>query len=352
MKMRGRHAPAGRRRRTPPWAKQSREDLLGWRLSDLGVRIPGTVLERRIERLYAELARKNLHFRPYFWLSDDWFTPQGMTGIAIPFYLAHPRLIRLERDLMGEAEGAAEPWCMKLLRHEAGHAVDHAYQLTRRRRRQQLFGRSTLSYPRYYRPNPYSRQHVHHLEYWYAQSHPDEDFAETFAVWLQPRSGWRTRYQAWPRALKKLIYVDELMREIAGTRPRVRTRAHIDSVRTLRKSLREHYRHKRSAYALEHPDSYDQDLRRLFSTSRGSGRREPAATFVRRVRRAVVAEAARWTGEHRYMLEHVLKDILGRLGELKLYVSGSEHRTRRDFTILLVKHTIESLYRNRRWVGM
>ena len=25
-----------------------------------------------------------------------------------------------------------------------------------------------------------------HLDPWYAQSHPDEDFAETFAVWLTP----------------------------------------------------------------------------------------------------------------------------------------------------------------------
>ncbi len=310
------------------------------------------MLARRIERLYGELERKGLRFRPYFWLSDDWFTPDGMTGIAIPFYLAHPRLVRVERSIMGEAEGATERWCMKLLRHEAGHAVDHAFQLTRRRKRQQLFGRSSVSYPRYYRPNPYSRQHVHHLEYWYAQSHPDEDFAETFAVWLQPRSGWRQRYQNWPKAFDKLRYVDDVMNEIAGTRPRVHTRSHIDSIRTLRKSLREHYRRKRGAYSLEHPDAYDQDLLRLFATTRGRGGREPAATFLRRVRAEVSAEAARWTGEHRYLLDHVYKDMMGRSRELRLYMQASESRTKRDFTILLVKHTIESLYRNRRWVKM
>ena len=341
---------AGRRRFA--WAQQPREELLDWRLSDLNLRIPGTVLERRIAKLLDELAGRGLRFRPYFWLSDEWFTPQGMTGIAIPFYLAHPRLIRLERNLMGEAEGAAERWCMKLLRHEAGHALDHAFQLTRRRRRQQLFGRSTVNYPRHYRPNPYSRNHVQHLEYWYAQSHPDEDFAETFAVWLQPRSGWRRRYQAWPRALKKLQYVDELMHEIAGTRPRVHTRAHVDSIRSLRKTLREHYRHRRTTYSLAHPDSYDHDLTRLFSSSRGRGHREPASAFIRRVKRDVVAEAARWTGEHLYLLEHVLKDMLGRTRELKLYVASSEYQTKRDFTIILVKHTVESLYRNRRWVEM
>ncbi len=340
------------RRATYPWATWSKEKLLDVRLCDLGLAIEGTVLERRIEQLWGELERRNLKFRPYFWLSDDWFTPDGLTGLAVPFYLAHPRLIRLERGQMGEAEGATQRWCMKLLRHETGHAIDHAFRLTRRRRRQHLFGRSSLSYPRYYRPNPYSRKHVQHLEYWYAQSHPDEDFAETFAVWLQPRSGWRKRYKDWPRALRKMEYMDELMQEMAGRKPPVRTRSKVDTLRELRKTLAEHYRRKRSAYATGHPNTHDHDLCDLFSESRGRGGREPAATFIRRVKPEVVRAASRWTGEHRYALDHVLKDMIGRCRELKLFVVGSDRQVQADFTILLVKHTVESLYRNRRWVEM
>ncbi|MCK4414867.1 MAG: putative zinc-binding metallopeptidase [Candidatus Eisenbacteria sp.] len=341
-----------RTRRAFHWAKWPRERLLDLRLCDLGLAIEGTMLEQRITRLHAELAQRDLTFRPHLWLSDDWFTPDRMTGSAIPFYLAHPRLIRLERSLIGEAEGSTQSWCMKLLRHETGHAIDHAFRLTRRRRRQQLFGRSSLSYPRYYRPNPYSRRHVQHLEYWYAQSHPDEDFAETFAVWLQPRSQWRRRYQAWPQALHKLEYVDELMQELAGRRPLVRTRTRVEPIATLRKTLREHYHRKRGAYSLEHPNTYDRDLDRLFSRSRGRGGREPAPAFIRRYRREILDTASLWAGDHGYLLDHVLKDMIGRCRELRLFVNGSERRTKVDFTIVLVKHTVESLYRNRRWVEM
>jgi len=341
-----------RRRIRPYWEHWPREELLDLRLSNLELRIEGTELADRIAQIHAELDARDLRFRPYFWLSDDWFTPAGMTGTAIPFYLAHPRLIRLERSQIGEAEGSSHAWCMKLLRHETGHALDHAYQLTRRRQRQRLFGRSSVSYPRFYRPNPYSRQHVQHLEYWYAQSHPDEDFAETFAVWLQPRSGWRRRYRDWPRARRKLEYIDALMGDIAGQRPLRRTRAHVDGLPHLRKTLREHYRRKRAAYSLEHSDSYDRDLGRLFSPSRGRGGREPAAAFLRRSRTEILRLAAPWAGEHGYLLDHVFKDIRGRCRQLKLYVHSSERRTRTEFAIVLVKHTIESLYRNRRWMRM
>ena len=125
-----------------------------------------------------------------------------MPGVAIPFYLAHPRLEQLERAQMLEVEGGTPDWCMKILRHEAGHAIDNAYKLRQRRRRQQVFGPSYMQYPKYYTPKPYSKSFVLHLDSWYAQSHPDEDFAETFAVWLNPDSDWRD-------ALRRLAGAEE-----------------------------------------------------------------------------------------------------------------------------------------------
>lgn len=309
------------------------------------------MLEERINQVRSELKDRNLYFRPYFWISDEWFTPSGYTGAAIPFYLTHPRLMQLERHQIGEVEGGTHQWCMKLLRHEVGHALEHAFVLHRRRRRQRLFGYSSHKYPRIYRPNPYSRRYVQHLEYWYAQSHPDEDFAETFAVWLQPKSQWRKRYRGWP-ALRKLEYVDELMAEIAGTRPLVVTRAHEDSLTTLKKTLREHYQQKRTLYAKEYTVIYDADLRKLFTDSRGRAQRESAAAFIRRARPQMYQLTSSWIGEYNYQLEHVIKDMIGRCRKLRLYVREPERQTMIKFIILLTKHTMDSLYRNRYWVEM
>lgn len=339
--------------RRPPrrWASMKVENLLDVRLCDLGLKIEGTVLEKRIARLHRELEAKDIVFRPYFWLSDEWFTPDGFTGSAIPFYLAHPRLRRLERSQMGEVEGGSAAWCMKILRHEAGHALDHAYHLHRRRPWQRLFGLSSSRYPRVYRPNPYSRRHVQHLEYWYAQSHPDEDFAETFAVWLSGRAAWRRRYRDWP-ALRKLEYVDDLMTEIAGKRPRTRTRAHYHPLSQLRKTLREHYAERKTARGYEYPDSYDRELARLFSNEPRHRQRELASAFIRRARPELAAAILPWAGGHRYIMDHVLKEMMGRCRELRLHLCRSERETRRALIVLVTRYTVDSIYKNRRWIEL
>ena len=329
----------------------SAERLLGVRLCDLELEIEGTVMERRTAQVRLELERRDMRFQPYFWVSDEWFTPDGGTGTAVPFYLLHPRLTRLERSVMGEVEGGTHDWCMKILRHEVGHALQHAYLVQRKRRWQELFGLSSRPYPRYYRPNPYSRRHVQHLEYWYAQSHPDEDFAETFAVWLGPKTRWRKRYRGWP-ALKKLEYVDELMTEIAGESPAVRTRARVDSISRLRRTLGEYYESKTAWVEDTWPALYDRDLRRLFSDSPRHRQREAASAFIRRVRPEVVQLVLRWVGEHRYHLEHVFKEIVGRCRDLRLHAAAAEPKLKRDFAVLLTKYTVDALYRSRGWMSL
>ena len=147
-----------RRPRRPPWAQWDSERLLDTRICDLGLRLEGTALDDRIQDLYGQLERRNIRFRPHFWLSDEWYSPSDIPGVAIPFYLAHPRLIRLERAQMLEAEGATKAWCLRILRHETGHAVEHAYRLRRRRQWQRLFGRSSEPYPVIYHPRPFSKR--------------------------------------------------------------------------------------------------------------------------------------------------------------------------------------------------
>ncbi|HJZ86344.1 MAG TPA: putative zinc-binding metallopeptidase, partial [Polyangia bacterium] len=218
----------------PTWPALRDEELLAVRICDLGVRIEGSELASRVEELYSELAARGLSIRPRCYLGDEWFSPEGVPSIAIPFYLAHPRLKQLELHQMLEVEGGTPDWCQKLLRHECGHALDHAYRFSSRRKWRQLFGSPEAEYrPEHYRPRPYSRSFVRHLANWYAQAHPDEDFAETFAVWLHtPEPEWRAHYQGW-RALDKLDYVHQLMQEAAHAKPLVAGGRRISEARKL-----------------------------------------------------------------------------------------------------------------------
>jgi putative zinc-binding metallo-peptidase len=335
----------------PVWAHWHDKDLLDLRICDLGVGIPGSPLAPRIEQLHGELGERGLSFRPYFWLSDDWYTPDGLPGVALPFYMGHPRLMRLEETQMLEVEGGTPEWCMRILRHEAGHAIENAYRLRRRRRRVRLFGRSSQKYPASYAPRPYSRSFVQHLEGWYAQSHPDEDFAETFAVWLTPGSEWEERYAGWP-ALKKLRYVAELMRELAGVAPPARSRREVDPAAKLEKTLRTHYEEKRRRYGVELPRLYDRALRRLFSSAPEYRHNPPAAVVLRRLRKEVRRLVAGWTGAYQYTVDQVLEDMLKRCRELELRLTGSEAQAKLDFAILLTVQTMNFLHSGRHRVAL
>lgn len=327
----------------PAWVDLSDEELLTWRMCDLGLHIEGTVLEERIERLHAELQYRGIRFRPHFWLSDEWFSPDGVPGIAIPFYLAHPRLARLERKQMLEVEGGTEDWCLRILRHETGHTLDTAYRLHRRKHYRKYFGNYATPYPEHYHPKPYSKNYVLNLEPSYAQAHPAEDFAETFAVWLKPRSAWRTNYEGWP-VIKKLEYVAELMKEIRGEKPMVVSREHFEPLRKLQKTLGEHYAQKREQYGMNLPNLYDQHLRRLFSDAPEHAAGQSAAIFLRRNRAELCKTVAEWTGEYRYIINQVLQEMIERCGELKLRLDRPIDQVQRDALVLMTVQTMNYLH--------
>jgi hypothetical protein len=335
------------------WTSWSDERLLQLRLRDLGVTVEGTWLEGCLSAIHDELDQRGLRIRPHAWISDEWFSAESTPGIAIPFYLAHPRLMRLERKMMLDVEGGTLSECMRILRHEAGHVVQHSYQLQRRRRWQQLFGRSSIRYPNYYRPNPASKNYVQHLRLWYAQSHPDEDFAETFAVWLKPRSDWRTRYAGWP-ALKKLDYVDELMAEIADEKPVLTGHQQVDPLSRLTRTLAEHYEKKRVLYAVDPPTIYDRDLRRTFSDDPRHRRSPAAAVFLRRNRAQIRQMVSKWAREYQPALDAVLNDMIARCRDLELRAAGPERQLIVDFALLLMARTVDSLYSpaRRQWIAV
>ena len=324
------------------WADFGDESLMDARMADLPLRLEGTMAER-IARLRGELHSRGLFFPLHFYLSDEWFTPDGATAIAIPFYMAHPRLQKLEESQMFEVEGGDEEWCMRILRHEAGHAIDNAYRLRLRRQRREVFGPPSTPYPEFYTPKPYSKSYVLHLDAWYAQSHPDEDFAETFAVWLTPNSEWRQRYAGWP-ALRKLEYMDTLMASLRDTAPRVDNAEEVDALARLRKTLRQHYRTKRRHYGVDYPNFYDRDLRRLFSDAPEVGDNLTAAQFISRIRRPVRKVVASWTGIYQYTIDQVLEDMIARCRELKLRLAVPEDQARQEFTVLLTVQTMNYLH--------
>lgn len=306
------------------WVDLSDEALLEKRISQLGLHLEGTSLQPLIQRLYEELSAKGLTFHPPCHIGDEWFVPVGIPAIFIPFFLVHERLRRLERKLILEVEGETEEWFMKLMRHEAAHAYAYAYQLYRKKKWQRTFGLTSFEEtPQFYRPRPYSRSYVVHLDDWYAQSHPDEDFAETFAVWLTPGLDWRERYRGW-KALHKLEYLNELMLSIAGRPPVHQPEYRVNDHHCLNVKLKTYYARKRKLFEDAYPDFYDNDLKQLFAAGPEVAERVKASTWLRQQRRSLMDSICQWTNENRYPLNKLLARLIERCDQLGLHVHPSE----------------------------
>jgi Putative zinc-binding metallo-peptidase len=310
------------RKRRASWTRLPDEQLLQLRFCDLKLAIERSPLARQVRRLYRDLAQRGIGVRPHVWLSEEWFSPDGVPGIAVPFYLAHPRLERLERRIMGEAEGGNSRLLMRILRHEAGHALDNAYRLRRRKCWREVFGPASLPYPARYRARAGSHRYVHHLGEWYAQAHPTEDFAETFAVWLTPRSGWRKSYADWP-ALHKLKAVDELVASIRGRRAPVRNRSRVEPLEQNRQTLARHYRRRLARARSYRRGLADELLQRGFTSERTRRTAVRAATLLRANARPLGGAVARALKVERYNVEQVLRMLIERSERLQLYVRGS-----------------------------
>jgi hypothetical protein len=313
---------AGKRRNALPWTRLSDEELLSLRFCDLKLSIERSQLKRRVSRLYSELEGRGIRVRPHVWLSEEWFSPDGVPGIAVPFYLAHPRLEKLERHIMREVEGGNTRWFMRILRHEAGHAIDNAYRLRRRKRWREVFGPASLQYPDRYRARPASRRYVHHLGQWYAQAHPTEDFAETFAVWLKPNSDWRRSYADWP-AFHKLSAVEDLISSVRGQQAPVRNKTRIEPIDLNTRTLAEHYRRRLARNHQIRRGLTDELLNRIFSTQRLRRGAMRAATLLRAQQNPIVNAVARELGMERYSVHQILRMLIERSESLQLFVRSN-----------------------------
>ena len=304
------------------WSRVTDDELLKMRICDLPISLDETELVDWIHEVYNELSAKGIDFHPEVYLGDEWFSPEGDPVVSIPFYLAQPRLIELEKRHVLEAEGEKRKKFLRLLRHEMGHALAHAYGLYKAKGYEKHFGDSEQDYPEAHHPRPYSRKFVRHLDNWYAQTHPDEDFAETFAIWLTPGFDWKKEYAGWG-ALPKLEFVDRLMRAIRHAKPKKKSGPKWRRHSTIRMTIERYHSIKKKEWAEDFPDFFDADLRRIFVDSPESSRRH-ASKFLRDHRKTLVKTISRWAGEKRYTIHDLVTRFAERSQELGLYVPDDE----------------------------
>jgi hypothetical protein len=307
------------------WTRE-RELLLQKKIADLGLKLEGTRLEKLVQRLYAELEAAGITFKPRVYLADEWSCPDGIPIIGLPFYLADERLSKIEDEVMEGIEAETDDEILGYLRHEAGHAFNYAYKLYEMPQWHQLFGPYSRPYRDDFTPNPFSRNFVRHIAGWYAQKHPDEDFAETFAVWLDPGSNWREVYKDWG-CYKKLLYVDRMAGQLKGAQPKVSGADYDLSREELGYSLAEHYR-KYSPQLVDLPAWFDGDLKRIFDSRAPKGKEdqwEPAAGFLARHRRELLRAIAYWTGLYDVQVRSLIAHLIARAKDLDLRVDPARH---------------------------
>jgi hypothetical protein len=326
-----------------------RFELLNSRISDLNLRLSGSPVEPFVRRLHREMETKGFRFKPDVYLTDTWGCPDRHPIIGIPFYLADERLARIEEEQTGEIESAKR--IMTLLRHEAGHAVNYAYRLWRRPSWEEVFGRFTRPYRDVFRPDYLSREYVKHISVYpygrtYAQKHPDEDFAETFAVWLTPRSGWRARYRTWP-VIRKLLYVNSLMKEIRR-RPVENSRVRLlRPVEKMTVMLADHYGKQAERYRRAARGYVDDRLREVFPPARGMLLR-PASALFRKLRSRLLDRVVLWSELNEREAAAILRKLEMRAEAMKLsYRPGQEGERTMDVVSLTVALALDYSYTGR-----
>jgi len=323
-----------------------REKLLQTKLNELGLKLEGTRLEQLVERLYADLERTGIKFKPKVYLSDEWGCPEAIPIIGIPFYLADERLSRIEDEIMEGIEAESDEEILRYLRHEAGHAFNYAYKLYETEEWHRIFGPYSRPYRDDYKPNPFSRKFVRHISGWYAQKHPDEDFAETFAVWIMPDSNWQKTYEGWS-CYNKLLYIGSVVNKLGSADPLVTAEGY-DVRGDLSDSIGEHYdrfRHK----AIDVPAYFDGDLRDIFERKAPAGKEEEWPTahqFLMEHRRQLVKNINYWTGLNESEVRSLIYHFVERCKLLELYVNPDKsYKVLMEMTAYATTLSMNKLYK-------
>lgn len=304
---------------------QEREKLLQMKISELGLKLEGTRMEALVNELYKELESAGILLKPRVYLTDEWGCPEGVPIIGVPFYLADEKLARIQNEILEGIEGQSDEEFLMYLRHEAGHAFNYAHKLYESEKWHELFGPYSRPYLEEFEPNPFSRKFVRHIAGWYAQKHPDEDFAETFAVWLTPNSNWQEVYKDWG-CYEKLLYVDMIVREVGATEPLISGEVYDVNSEALDYSLAE-YNELYSPRMVEVPDYFAADLKVIFQKQPPVGEEdnwEPAHDFLSRYRRHITDNISYWTGLNETVVRSLVFRFIGDCRKLDLWIDLDE----------------------------
>jgi len=331
----------------PPTFRES--NLFRVPIRELALAIEGTRLAPLIDQFKSELADHGITaVTPRFHLSTEWGVPFGTVVIGIPFYLARPELLELHREEVGHIEGFNSADILRYLRHEMGHVLNYAYELYEREEWVKLFGSINQPYLEDYRPQPFSRRFVRHLPGWYAQKHPDEDWAETFAVWMTPGRKWQDEYAAWPLVRQKVAYCDRVMQEIRALPPKVTATDLDEDVSELTMSLADYYK----AAAADAPSAagLDGDLKSIFDDlpvgEAAVPELKPAAPLIRSLERQLMADVFRWTGHFPEKTRALMRDLARRAEALKqVYPAAAEEQVRASVIVLVTALAMNHVHR-------
>lgn len=321
-----------------------RLELLLTPLNQLEVSIDKSYFAEAIPLAREDLKRLRItQLQPYFYLSTGYGTVAGTTSIALGFYDCTELLRGLNLERRGFQYTRED--IVNLVRHELGHAFAYAYKLYTRKDFRQIFkvkGNYFNTYPvtdRYLeRVNPWSRDFVNPSGDHYAQKHPDEDFAETFTVLLQPGYDWAYEYRNYPGALRKLEFVQNLIAELGGAEPLIdQTPNAYEALASVKITLARFFRLRSTrAYRQQATGFIDPDLRDLFwrppAILRGNRKRERdyvhADNFIRKHKRAIVTQVSRWTGVPETVVRDLLDKCSVRSHALGLYVRKDKRESK------------------------
>jgi hypothetical protein len=319
-------------------------------IRDLRLDIEQTALAPLIDEFRQELAAKSIRrLTPKFHFSTEWGVPFGTVVIGIPFYLARPELTELHGEEVGHIEGLGKADILRYLRHEMGHVVNYAYKLYDQESWVKLFGSITQPYLEDYRPQPFSRRFVRHLPGWDAQKHPDEDWAETFAVWMTPTRDWRAEYARWPSALTKLEYCERTMALLNDQDPLVTSTELDEDVGELKYSLKDFYHNM--PVEKEPAAGLDGDLRAIFDdlsalAEQGVAQTRPAAALLRKLERSLMADVFRWTGHFPERTRSLVRYLAQRAEALsQAYPQRAETEAIVGITILVTSLAMNYIHR-------
>lgn len=313
-----------------PWVYLEKEQLILQNFRDLDFELSEHPVWEACLQVCSELKEKGLKITPHFWIADEWFVPDGVRGIGVPFWCLEPILREVHQEQVGEIDGETYEEWLKIIRHECAHVLDNAFHLRKLRDRQEIFGPCSKRYPKTYSPNPESTDFVENLPDYYAQAHPEEDWAETFAVWLGSKKyEWRTKYKG-TKALEKLRYLDSVMTELKGKRVLYGKKTTPYKITNSKQSLEEFYIERRKDLNIRRRPYFLKETQTVFTQRPGT---VAAGEFLERNRSFLVRNISKQLGRHEFQVGRLIKDI-ERSGE-NLYLKKSQNETKKALLAMI-----------------